>query len=238
MPEPAMEPQGIQLGRIVAGDSHPDVVYFLAMTYQGREAVKIGTSTSLKARLRSVSYVAELEDVLLLVPGGRNVEVLFHQRFRECQIPPYAELFWREGQLGAYLAAVPPVSPAAAYEARFRNFEAKSEPKYEPKPEPEVQPGAGPPDTPMGLVNIVRAFILPHGTPEQQRKYAQRLRQDRHRSDRGELPGGLVFPKPLTEVVPGQTELFWPGEITEFNMTRRGWRIVWPAQSPRERQDA
>src|ERR1035441_3378994 len=126
MPEPAMEPQGIQLGRIVAGDSHPDVVYFLAMTYQGREAVKIGTSTSLKARLRSVSYVAELEDVLLLVPGGRDVEGLFHQRCRECKTPPYAELFWREGQLGACLAAVPPVSPAAAYRSEEHTSELQS----------------------------------------------------------------------------------------------------------------
>jgi hypothetical protein len=48
------------------------------------------------------------------------------------------------------------------------------------------------------------------------------LRQDRYRSDKGELPDGLEFPKPVAEVVPGGTERFWSGEIAAFNAARRG----------------
>lgn len=48
------------------------------------------------------------------------------------------------------------------------------------------------------------------------------LRQDRYLSDRGELPDGLEFPKPVKEVGPGQTERFWSNEIAEFNKVRRG----------------
>ena len=48
------------------------------------------------------------------------------------------------------------------------------------------------------------------------------LRQDRYRSDKGELPAGLVFPKPVAEVAPGQTERFWSAEIADFDTRRRG----------------
>lgn len=244
MPESIKElPQGIQLGRILAGETHMDVVYFLAMTYQGREAVKIGTSTRLKKRISSVSYVAEMEDILLLMPGAHDVETSFHNRFREYQIKPYAELFWREGELSAFVAMAPPISFAAAFKARIRrnftkNPRAKREPKYRPQPEPEV-PAAPQPvpepapepepdlDTPMSLLNIVRAFILPHGTPVQQMKYTHRLRQDRWRSDRGELPGGATFPEPAEIAEDGrQTELFIPAQLIEFNAARRGARVV------------
>jgi len=54
----------------------------------------------------------------------------------------------------------------------------------------------------------------------------QALRMDRYRSDKGDLPDGLRFPEPIAEVAPGQTELFWSGEITEFNAARRGRRVA------------
>ena len=77
--------------------------------------------------------------------------------------------------------------------------------------------------TPMSLLEIVRAFILPRGSAEEQKKLAQALRQDRHRSDRGELPDGLLFPEPA-EIAEGgrQTELFVPLAVIEFNEARRG----------------
>lgn len=223
-------PQGIQLGRILAGETHMDVVYFLAMHFRGREAVKIGTSTRLKTRIGSVSYAAELEDVLLLVPGGHDIETLFHDRFREYQIPPYAELFWRDGQLGAFLAMAPPVSFAAAFAARVRrrftkNPKAKPEPEYEPQlrpepqpepqPEPEAAPDPGPeaisPDAPMGLSDIAAAGLVSCSV--------KALRMDRHRSDLGELPDGLKFPEPVG--LDGQKELFDVAEVQTFDALRR-----------------
>jgi hypothetical protein len=235
------EPQGIQLGRILAGDAHMDVVYFLAMTFREREAVKIGTSTRLKKRVSSVSYAAEMEDVILLVPGGHDVETLFHNRFREYQIQPFAELFWREGRLGEFLAMAPAVSFATAFAARVRrrftkNPKAKPEPKYKPQPElqsrpepaleaaPDPEPEIPLLNTPMSLLEIVRAFIVPEGTAERQAKYTQRLRQDRYRSDKGELRDGLVFPEPVE--VDSQTEKFLPAAVIEFNEARRGRKVA------------
>jgi len=50
------------------------------------------------------------------------------------------------------------------------------------------------------------------------------LRMDRHRSDKGELPEGLVFPE-VAGVRGEKTELFWSGELAAFNAARRG---SWP----------
>lgn len=234
-------PKGIQLGRILAGESHMDVVYFLAMPFRGRDAIKIGTSTRLKARISSVSYAAEFDDVLLLVPGGHDVETMFHDRFSEYRIPPYAELFWREGRLAGFLATAPPVSFATAFAARIRrtftkNRKAKPEPEYKPRPRPAPVPAPSPepalppapapaPDAsmPMSLLEITKAFLLPRGTDAEQRKRTQVLRQDRYRSDKGELPVGLEFPEPVAVRVDGwRTELYVPSQVIEFNTARRG----------------
>ena len=72
---------------------------------------------------------------------------------------------------------------------------------------------------PVSLVEAVEDGHAPGAT-------VKALRQDRYRSDKGELPDGLVFPKPVTEVAPGQTERFWSAEIAEFNLRRRGVREV------------
>jgi hypothetical protein len=71
---------GIELSRILAGDSHLPVVYFVKMG----DNVKIGTSTSLKARLRS--FYLSFDDVLLLLPGGEDVEDACHKRFAAAQV--------------------------------------------------------------------------------------------------------------------------------------------------------
>ncbi|HLI38765.1 MAG TPA: hypothetical protein VKV80_15705 [Streptosporangiaceae bacterium] len=79
--------------------------------------------------------------------------------------------------------------------------------------------------TPMSLLEITRTFLLPHGSQEEQKKLAQVLRQDRYRSDKGELPGSLAFPEPAAVAVDGrQTELFIPSSVIEFNQARRGTR--------------
>lgn len=81
--------------------------------------------------------------------------------------------------------------------------------------------------TPRSLLAIVRAFILPDGSAEEQKKLTQVLRQDRYRSDRGELPGDLVFPEPAEIAGDGrQTELFIPVAVIEFNAARRGRRVA------------
>ena len=68
---------------------------------------------------------------------------------------------------------------------------------------------------PVSLVEAVEDGHAPGAT-------VKALRQDRYRSDKGELPDGLLVPRPVAEVVPGQTERFWSSEITEFNAARRG----------------
>lgn len=79
--------------------------------------------------------------------------------------------------------------------------------------------------TPMSLLEITRTFLLPRGSYEEQRNLTQALRQDRYRSDKGELRGGLVFPEPAQIAADGrQTELFIPSQVIEFNTARRGRR--------------
>ncbi len=199
---------GIQLGRMLAGQLHASVVYFLATTYRHREAVKIGTSTRLKTRITGVSYSATLTDVLLLLPGGRDVETACHDRFRKYQVPSFRELFWRQGHLRDFLAQEPspiqrrPLSPCG--------------PERESLPEPE------PPslDAPMSLLAIVRAGLVPDVTK-------RALEMDRHRSDRGLLPDGLLFPEPVGIAEGGrQTELFVPFAVVEFNEARRGRKVA------------
>jgi hypothetical protein len=71
---------GIELSRILAGESHLPVVYFARMG----DNVKIGTSTNLKGRLRS--FYLSFDDVLLLLPGGEDVEHACHKRFASSQV--------------------------------------------------------------------------------------------------------------------------------------------------------
>jgi hypothetical protein len=79
---------------------------------------------------------------------------------------------------------------------------------------------------PTSLLEIVRRFILPLGLPAEQGKYAQRLRQDRYRSDKGQLPDGLQFPEPAAVEGCRKTEKFVPLEVIRFNEARRGARAA------------
>jgi hypothetical protein len=71
----------------------------------------------------------------------------------------------------------------------------------------------------VSLAEAVAAGFTPGAT-------AAALRMDRHRSDKGELPGGLKFPEPVGEAVSGQTERFWSADLAEFNAARRSSRAA------------
>lgn len=88
---------GIELGRILAGQKHSPVVYFVWCA----GAVKIGTTVRLRSRIRSL-YL-RLSDVILVVPGGREVERAYHDALAQYRIdePGRRELFALDGILGA-----------------------------------------------------------------------------------------------------------------------------------------
>lgn len=90
---------GVELGRILAGKTHAPVVYFARVG----DNVKIGTTTNLKGRMQSL-YLS-LEDVLVVVPGGKDVEAAYHKQFAEIRVqgPGRRELFRRGGQLQRFL---------------------------------------------------------------------------------------------------------------------------------------
>lgn len=89
----------VDLARILSGKSHAPVVYFVRMG----ENVKIGTSTNLKARMNS--FYASVEDVLAVVPGGKDVEDSYHDRFRSSQVmgDGRKELFRLDENLRSFL---------------------------------------------------------------------------------------------------------------------------------------
>jgi hypothetical protein len=142
---------GIQLGRILAGDAHAPVVYFLSLHFQNQRAVKIGTSARLRKRIGCISYGATLRDILLLVPGDRDTETAYHRRFRRYQIQ--GEVFRLEGALRAFIAG-PAVRPVSANEAP-------------PPPPPAIQG--------VTLREALDAGVFGSGGYEAIRKYIQRM---------------------------------------------------------------
>lgn len=226
------DPKGIQLARILAGETHASVVYFLAVPYRHSEAVKIGTSTRLMSRISSVSYAATLADVLLLLPGGQEVETAWHREFREYRIEEFRELFRLKGRLKDFLSWSPPRVPLTVRLKQRMSRRLLVQPELKPAPQPKAERAFMPepepdPNEPISLLEIVGAFILPRATREEQLKYVQRLRQDRYRGDRGELPEGLEFPEPARVADDGRgTELFVPLQVIEFNAARRGSRAA------------
>lgn len=67
----------------------------------------------------------------------------------------------------------------------------------------------------VSLTDAVELGYAPGATREA-------LHMDRYRSDKGQLPDGLVFPEVAEKI--GQKELFWSSEISAFNAKRRGPR--------------
>lgn len=94
---------GIQLGRILARQVHAPVVYFV----RNGNRVKIGTTTNLQPRIARLSL--SLRDVALVVPGGYEIEALYHQRFEQyrCSGSPLREWFEVRGELREFLETKP-----------------------------------------------------------------------------------------------------------------------------------
>jgi T5orf172 domain len=180
----------IELHRILAGQSHAPVVYFARVG----EYIKIGTTTNLKSRMRSI-YVP-LEDVLALIPGGREVERVYHEKFAVSRVADDSrrELFRVDWRLRSFLGLDRP---------------DREEP-------PVISDSRGEPIT---LAEAVDGGYAPGAT-------VPALRQDRYLSDKDQLPDGLKFPEPVAEVRNGQAERFWSAEIAAFNEARRGRRVA------------
>jgi hypothetical protein len=91
---------GVELGSIFAGRMHAPVVYFVLVGAN----VKIGTSTNLRGRMQAL-YL-RMEDVLVVIPGGRDVEAAYHKQFAVYRIPGPGrrELFRIDGKLRLFLA--------------------------------------------------------------------------------------------------------------------------------------
>jgi hypothetical protein len=89
----------IQLSRMLMGRHHAPVVYFARIGSN----VKIGTTENLKQRMDSL-YVP-LENVLAVVPGGKEEEDAYHERFEACRVHAGSrrELFRIEGHLKDFL---------------------------------------------------------------------------------------------------------------------------------------
>lgn len=102
-----MNLEGVDLARIVSGLPHSPVVYFL----RTGGMVKIGTSTRLLSRVNDLSL--SLSDVVLVVPGGEDVETAYHERFARQRVHYKREWFWVRGPLLAFLEQhQPPKRPA------------------------------------------------------------------------------------------------------------------------------
>ena len=92
---------GVELSRIISGESHSPVVYFARM---GIDHIKIGTSANLTARMQA--FYLGLRDVLLIVPGGHAVEARYHSRFAALGVGGRRrELFRFAGDLKVFLTS-------------------------------------------------------------------------------------------------------------------------------------
>lgn len=97
----------IPLSRILTGQRHAPVIYFVRIGSN----VKIGTTVNLRQRMRSL-YVP-LENVLAVVPGGRDEETAYHERFEASRVhdDPRRELFRIDPQLRDFLHLGPEFRP-------------------------------------------------------------------------------------------------------------------------------
>jgi len=97
----------IPLSRILTGQRHTPVVYFARIGSN----VKIGTTVNLRTRMRNL-YVP-LENVLAVVPGGKDEEDAYHERFEASRIhdDPRRELFRIDPQLRDFLHLGPEFRP-------------------------------------------------------------------------------------------------------------------------------
>lgn len=92
--------RGVDIEGILAAKSHAPVVYFVRVGHN----VKIGTTTKLRERLMAL-YLGP-EDVLAVVPGGKDTEAAYHDRFADAHldVPGRAELFRLSPRLRYFLS--------------------------------------------------------------------------------------------------------------------------------------
>jgi hypothetical protein len=174
---------------------------------QGSEVVKIGTSENLQARMRNL-YIP-MGNVLAVVPGSREVETGYHRLFAEYQVNHrMREMFRLEGHLKRFLGGQAEDSDLPACEpSLIQSASAHPEPAT-----PVIPAGGDPRGVLVSIAEVIERGFAPRAT-------VKALRQDRYRSDKGQLPEGLEFPEVAERN--GQTERFWSSEITEFNAQRR-----------------
>jgi hypothetical protein len=87
------------LSAVTEGRRHMPVVYFAAVGGY----VKIGTTRNIRSRMEH--FYLGLEDVLAVVPGGRDLEAAYHDRFRHSRFDGdgRAELFYFDRDLRFFL---------------------------------------------------------------------------------------------------------------------------------------
>ena len=92
-------------GRAGKGSAKEPVIYFISAD---DELVKIGHTTNLSARLRSLRTAHPKElSILLVIPGSRDDEQELHQRFAEFRVK--REWFKLAEPIGFYIAECSPV---------------------------------------------------------------------------------------------------------------------------------
>ncbi|MFF8786959.1 GIY-YIG nuclease family protein [Streptomyces sp. NPDC015125] len=104
---------GIELANVLSGAPHRPVVYFVHCG----DRVKIGTTRNLKRRMADLSLA--LEWVVLVTPGGKEVETEYHHAFAAQRIRADREWFWCKGKLHRFLAPGLPREPQALPQRLF-----------------------------------------------------------------------------------------------------------------------
>jgi hypothetical protein len=102
---------GIDFRAMLTDRTHSAVVYYLVIG----DRVKIGTTTNLGQRVRSLSL--RLADVYRVEPGGITLERARHAQFSSHRVAVDREWFWLRGDLLDFLGDP---TPAAAVTVRAR----------------------------------------------------------------------------------------------------------------------
>lgn len=181
--------EGIQLSRIMSGRGHTPLVYFIRIG----DRVKIGTTTDICQRVAALSL--SMDDVALVVPGGRDVEQTYHRRYAQYRVDPNREWFYVRGSLTTLL--------------RGANPPPKSRPGQQPS-EWKITRTAPAPDTGEPLTSLREAVA----TGVLKRTTLAAARQARFRDPE--------FPPPAHKV--GHTAMYRPSDLQAWEARRPGVR--------------
>jgi hypothetical protein len=165
---------GIEIGRIFAGHNHSPLVYFIRIGNR----VKIGTTTNLRRRVNDLSLT--LGEVAKVVPGGADVEKVFHERFRAYRIHHNREWFDARGPLAVFLSDSFVDRGAASVNRAVRPSPQAAQPN--PRSEIALEPRPG-----ITVAEACRIGLLPAS--------ADAVRQALSRARRANLPAPKLLPK-------------------------------------------